>query len=160
MRDRFQTGQHHAGSQCIANIKPEILSRVTQVHVRVPADDEMPAVIRSVDQALRDQFPGLESVFEPLSDSVIEHLTSMPPRALYSSLKRAYAVASERSPVDGNLVRVLPEHLGATPSKVASQKTPTRSSGGSNEDFAEYITWQAILRMQLNLWNPGRGRPQ
>ncbi len=159
MRDRFQTSQHHAGSQCIANIKPEILSRVTQVHVRVPSDDEMPAVIRSVDQALRDQFPGLESVFEPLSDSVIGHLTSMPPRALYRTLKRAYAVASEQTPLDGTLVRVLPEHLGEVQVKAASQKTGT-PSGVTNDDFAAYITWQAILRLQLNLWNPGRGRPQ
>ena len=144
----------------IANIKPELLSRVTQVHVREPADDEMPAVIRSVDRALRDQFQGLETVFEPLSDSVIGHLTSMPPRALYRTLKRAYAVASERSPVDGTLARVLPEHLGDIRNKAASQKNGTPASAVTNDELAEYITWQAILRLQLNLWNPGRGRPQ
>ncbi len=56
------------------------MSRLAQVTVRMPTDDEMPAVIRSIDRDLRQQRSGMADPFAPLDDAVPSGLTSTAPK--------------------------------------------------------------------------------
>lgn len=139
----------------ITHVRPEIMSRATPIHVRLPTDDEMPALIRSVDRFLRDQSRNFDKAFEPLSDDVLGCLMSTAPRALYRTLRRGYAVASSQAPRDGSLVRMQPEHLG---------KLAARKSGkiGNNEgdraqtpdQMVEHVVRQAMQTLYMTFWNP------
>ncbi len=143
----------------ISTIKPEILSRLTSVMVRVPTDDEMPAVIHSIDRDLRTQRPGISNHFEPLDDAVLSQLTSTAPRALYRTLKRAYSVAaSENSGTDG-LIRLQPEHLGITPQKRQVGTTGSPKVQPSPDQLASYVARQALLELRLTFWDPGKQSP-
>lgn len=143
----------------VANIKPEVLSRLTPVTVRVPTDDEMPVVIRSIDRDLRTQRPGISSHFEPLDDAVLSQLTSTAPRALYRTLKRAYSVAASQDSGTEGLIRLQPEHLGIAPQRREAGTIRGSQVQPSPDQLASYVARQALLELRLTFWAPGKQPP-
>jgi len=78
-------------------IRPEILSRLKVIRIGSPTREQMPAIVESVDDAIRTEYPQLDEAFEPLGKDLIESLISQPPRDLKRLLLEAYALACERS---------------------------------------------------------------
>lgn len=77
-------------------IRPELLSRLQSAEIKVPTPDQMPAIVRSVDQVLRQENPDLRRAFLPLPAEVIEQLGTLSPRALRSALNKCYALVADR----------------------------------------------------------------
>lgn len=77
-------------------IRPELRSRLQIVEILPPAPEQMPAVVRSVDAALRQEHPELDAAFEPLEEKLIEALGARPPRDLRRLLLDGYASAVAR----------------------------------------------------------------
>ena len=71
-------------------IRPELLSRLQVIEVPSPTAAQMPAIVRSVDAAVRTRQPQLADHFAPLGDSLINTLASQSPRALMRLLNTAY----------------------------------------------------------------------
>jgi ATP-dependent Lon protease len=80
----------------IDRIRPEVLSRVTLVDIPAPNTEQMPAIVRSVDAAIREEYPQLDQAFDPLDDAVVVACGTHPPRDLRRLLLEAYARAAER----------------------------------------------------------------
>ena len=95
----------------VENIRPELLSRVQVIEVPRPSPEQMPAIIRSVDEELRRENLQMVWVFLPLSDELIESLPILSPRQLRSVLMTTYARAGQRTQGQGDGVRVLLEDL-------------------------------------------------
>ncbi|MDH4459220.1 MAG: AAA family ATPase [Nevskia sp.] len=143
----------------VGNIKPEVLSRLTPVSVRLPTDDEMPAVIRSIDRDLRTQRPGISSHFEPLDDAVLSRLTSTAPRQLYQTLKRAYALAANQETGPKGLIRLQAEHLGIPPPEREAAPPKRTQIQPSPDQMAKYVARQALYELELMLWDTGKKTP-
>jgi len=92
-------------------IRPEILSRLKVVRIDPPTREQMPAIVESVDDAIRREYPQLDEAFEPLGPDLIVSLISQPPRDLKRLLLEAYALACERS--SSNRVLRLADLYGA-----------------------------------------------
>lgn len=143
----------------IRAIKPEVQSRLNLVPIRVPTDDEMPAVIRSIDRDLRAQRPGLADHFAPLDDDVLSRLTSTAPRALYQTLKRAYSLAASQDMDTEGLIRLRPEHLGIQHRKREAGTPRGPQVQPSPDQLASYVARQALFELRLTLWDPGKQPP-
>ena len=140
----------------ICNIKPEIQSRLTKVTVRVPTDDEMPAVIRSIDRDLREQRPAMVKHFAPLDDALLGCLTSTAPRELYRTLKRAYSLAASQDTATEGLIRLQQEHL-VLPQQKREAGTPKPQR--SLDETARHIIQQILSELGLTFWDPGKQPP-
>lgn len=84
-------------------VRPEILSRLKIFEIAAPTPEQMPAIVRSVDAALREEFAFLAETFEPLDESVVSSLRSRAPRDLRRLLQDAYALVAEREIEDSGL---------------------------------------------------------
>jgi ATP-dependent Lon protease, bacterial type len=84
----------------ISGVRPELLSRMKQTLIPAPRPEDMPAVVRSVDEAIRADQPAFNDLFAPLSDEVIAALALATPRQVYRALEEAYAAACEQAPSD------------------------------------------------------------
>lgn len=109
------------------SIRPEILSRVRQTNLPRPTRDQMPAVVRSVDQALRQEMPALDRCFEPLSDAVIRCLAQSEPRSLRAMLRSTYARVARRHPDGRGVLTLAPQDFER--SAVESSAAPARTMG-------------------------------
>jgi hypothetical protein len=78
-------------------ISEPMKSRLTIVEVGYPTRSQMPAVLRSVDRELREERPGLRSIFRALPDDVIAELGAGSLREARGNLLRAYGRALERN---------------------------------------------------------------
>lgn len=105
-------------------IAPELLSRMTVVKVHAPTKSQMPAIVKSVDESLRSERPGLRRHFLPLSASVIEQLSTSPPRVVRRTLLSAYAQASLRSPQARGRIALLGHDLSAGTAGAQVEMTP------------------------------------
>lgn len=143
----------------ISNIKPEVLSRLTQVTVRVPTDDEMAAVIRSIDRDLREQRPAMADHFAPLDDALLSCLTSTAPRALYRTLKRAYSLAASQNKGTEGLIRLQPEHLALPQQKREAGNAREPKTKPDPDETARYVARQALFELGLTFWDPGEQPP-
>lgn len=74
-------------------IKPELISRMKIVRVMTPTRAQMPAIVRSVDRALRRDTPGIDAVFEPLTTELIDAFEPAAPRDVKRRLDEAYGRA-------------------------------------------------------------------
>ena len=122
-------------------------------------DDEMPAVIRSIDRDLRAQRPGLADHFAPLDDDVLSRLTSTAPRALYQTLKRAYSLAASQDMGTEGVIRLRPEHLGIQPRRREAGTPRSPQVQPSPDQLASYVARQALFELGLTLWDPGKQPP-
>jgi len=77
-------------------VRPEILSRLKVIEIAAPTAEQMPAIVRSVDAALREESPALAEAFEPLDASIIAAFGRRAPRDLRRLLRDAYALVAER----------------------------------------------------------------
>lgn len=142
-------------------IRPELLSRLTSVPIRLPSDDEMPAVIRSVDRLIRDSNEGYDEVFESLDDRFIESLAAAAPRELFRLLNQAYSTAVEYAPDDDMKIRLLPEHLGeGAARKRAAVREINHLPSARSANSADLLMARAIDHVLLALWRPTAGRMQ
>ncbi len=76
-----------------STIRPELVSRFHYFYVPAPDREQMPAIIRSVDRALRAERPEFAEYFAPLDEAVVAHLVTATPRELRRQLLTAYANA-------------------------------------------------------------------
>ena len=79
-----------------AGVRPEILSRLKVFEIAAPTVEQMPAIVRSIDAALREESPALAEAFEPLDASIIASFGRRAPRDLRRVLRDAYALVAER----------------------------------------------------------------
>ncbi len=98
----------------IEHIRPELLSRLKIIGIQAPTQDQMPAIVDSLDRAIRAERPAYKRLFHPLSPSVIEGLAAQPPRLVRRKLEDAYAEALT-TPKVGRRHRVRASHLGIVP---------------------------------------------
>ena len=77
-------------------VRPEILSRLKVIEIAAPTAEQMPAIVRSVDAALREESPALAEAFEPLDESIVAGFGRRAPRDLRRLLRDAYALVAER----------------------------------------------------------------
>lgn len=80
----------------LETIRPEILSRLQKVDIRLPTQAEMKDIVGSVDKVLRKDSPGLGAAFAPLTDEVMLGLSVVPPRNVRAILHKAYARVARR----------------------------------------------------------------
>ena len=106
------------------SVRPELLSRMALSEVDAPSPEHMPAVVRSVDAALRAREPALDGIFEPLSDAVIDALTRLTPRQAGRALTEAYGRACEDAPAEATRLAVHPRHLPASTGEQPAVCTP------------------------------------
>ena len=109
----------------LRDIRPEILSRVRVVEVGVPTQDQMPAIIRSLDEGIRREMADLPRIFAPLGEDVISHLSARPPRALRRLLLDAYALVAERTREDVRMY-LRPEDFDALEGRQRQAAQPRR----------------------------------
>ena len=81
----------------LGRVRPELISRLHVIHVRMPTAFEMPAVVASVDAQLRKERPELAKVIAPLDTAVLLHLNAVAPRELRRVLQTGYASAIRRA---------------------------------------------------------------
>lgn len=109
-------------------IREELLSRLHVAQIAAPTRDQMPAVIRSIDNALRRE-RRIDSVFAPLDEVVIGALAQTTPRELRRVLEQAYALAAKQHRGTEGLLRLELHHMPlpdpAAPSKPKSIETVT-----------------------------------
>lgn len=105
-------------------IPPEVLSRMTVVNVQTPTADQMPAIVKSVDDGLRVERPRLRRHFLPLSPSVIEKLSASPPRVVRRTLLGAYARASQRSTRSRGRIELVDKDLVALAASERAELRP------------------------------------
>jgi len=94
----------------IGDIRPEVLSRVRIIKIAVPTQEQMPAVVRSLDEAIRRDTGDLNRLFAPLDQAVIDCLSARPPRDLKRLLLDGYALVAERT-TDDVRMHLRPEHF-------------------------------------------------
>ncbi len=90
-------------------IPDPILSRFHLVEVNAPTRDQARAVVRSVDDRLRQEMPAISQI--DLTEAAVDELLSRPPREVRKALLLAYGRAALESRDS-----VLPEHIGRPPS--------------------------------------------
>ena len=112
-------------------IRPELLSRMQVIEVPPPTASQMPAIVRSVDAAIRAKKPRLAEHLAPLEPSLIDRLACQPPRDLMRCLEDAYATAVEEA-LDSRdpkrIIRLDQRHLGRHPGDTPSNGNPTDDS--------------------------------
>lgn len=85
---------------CTANrledIRPEVRSRLRIFDIPEPNQDEMQAVVHSVDGLLRERRPEIAALFEPLPDAVVARIAMVNPRKLERVLRLSYALSAKR----------------------------------------------------------------
>jgi hypothetical protein len=101
----------------------------------------MPAVIRSVDAAIRRQRPKLGKLFAPLSPEVIGALTVQSPRQLHAGLMQMYAAAANaptgsRSAITLDVVRQV------------ERTAPAKTANKSDEERPIFVAPQSWGRVQ------------
>jgi len=94
----------------IGDIRPEVLSRVRVIKIAVPSQEQMPAVVRSLDEAIRRDTGELSRLFAPLDQAVIDCLSARSPRDLKRLLLDGYALVAERTTDDVRMY-LRPEHF-------------------------------------------------
>lgn len=109
-------------SNRLSSLRTETLSRLRPVHLPEPLPEHMPAIVRSVDRALRVQRPYLMDVFEPIASDIIERFLDIPPREVATVLRAAYARAADEGTDQPGMLALRPEHLGMKPVTVAPRK--------------------------------------
>jgi ATP-dependent Lon protease len=124
-------------------VRPELKSRMTVVEVEAPTRAQMPAVIRSVDAAIRRQRPKLDKLFAPLSPEVIGALTVQSPRQLHAGLMQMYAAAANvptgsRSAITLDVVRQVERAVPA----------PAKAANKSDEERPIFVAPQSWGRVQ------------
>lgn len=85
-----------ATANSLEGISEPLLSRLQPIEVPLPSPAQMPAIARSVDQALRRENPWLARGFAPTPEAVYRGSSNLAPRVLRRAFERAYAVAAER----------------------------------------------------------------
>jgi ATP-dependent Lon protease len=96
-----------------AGVRPEILSRLKIFEIAAPTPEQMPAIVRSVDAALREESPILKEAFEPLDQALVSSLRSRAPRDLRRLLQDAYALVAEREWMEEDCLRLTVADLEA-----------------------------------------------
>lgn len=95
-------------------VRPELRSRLRIVEIPRPTAAQMPAVVRSVDKAMRRDTPAYDKLFEPLGPEIIEGLSGHSPRIVGRLLEDMFALACEDAAGMGSAKRrVLPRHMVA-----------------------------------------------
>lgn len=105
------------------DVSAPIRSRLRIFDIAAPTKAQMPAVVRSVDLAIRERTPAIGSVFRPLSNQIVAVLAETNPRALYRLLQRIYAVAGKRIANGTSPIRITTSHV-----QVAKQAIETRTT--------------------------------
>lgn len=109
-----------------SGIRPEILSRLKVIEIPAPTAQQMPAIVRSVDAALREESPALAEAFDPLDPTVVSSFGSRAPRDLRRLLRDAYALVAERQAGTDEGLRLTTADLdaveGRTPQSLAKPR--------------------------------------
>lgn len=105
-------------------VRPEILSRLKVIEIATPTSAQMPAIVRSVDAALRQESPALAKVFEPLDQAIVSSLGARPPRDLRRLLRDAYALVVEREDRDEQSLRLTLADLEAVAGHRSAPSVP------------------------------------
>lgn len=138
-------------------IRPEMLSRMTLVNIRLPTPDEMPTVVRSVDRLIRDESEGIADMFRPLSDEVVRSIAVHPPRAIRKILEDAYDWANSEAEDEASDIEVKLAHLGIKPvddrPAPAMEPDPGHPTPDQPIDLSEIV--QDMFR--LLMWWPKPG---
>lgn len=79
-----------ATANTLSSISSPVLSRLQIIEVTAPSPAQMPVVVKSVDASLRRQHAYLNRIFRPLSEAVIERLSTQTPRELQRFLFNLY----------------------------------------------------------------------
>lgn len=101
----------------LETIRPEILSRLQKVEIRLPTPTEMKDIVRSVDKVLRKESPGLSSAFEPLTEKVMLSLSVGPPRGVRTILHGAYSRVARRDYQKAGKLVLTQADLGVEPER-------------------------------------------
>lgn len=106
----------------LEGIEPALLSRleVRQIHAPTPA--QMPALVKSIDQQLREEDPRIDTAFEKLPARSIKCFEAIPARDVKQHLRRAYSHACRR--FQGTRLQLRPQDLMVTERPACKEKPP------------------------------------
>ncbi len=107
----------------LAQVRPEIISRMRVIHVSCPTQTQMPKIVSSVDRQLRQQYPGFDNYIAPLCSASVARLTSQPVREIKKLLEGLYVeIARQRF---SGIRQITPELVD----RVIERSRPRRSAG-------------------------------
>ncbi len=138
-------------------IRPEMLSRMTLVNIRLPTPDEMPTVVRSVDRLIRDESEGIADMFRPLSDAVVRSIAVHPPRAIRKILEDAYDSANSEVEDEASNIEVKLAHLGIRPVDVHPVPAKDPDPGHPTPDQPIDLSGVVQDMFRLLMWWPKPG---
>lgn len=131
----------------LARVRPEILSRVRPVSIPTPTQSQMPAIVRSVDAGVRASLDGIDKLFEPLDEALIQAISALPPRDLGKLLTDGYAAACQAQTSALGMMRLTSQHLDLLKGSTENVSVPTR-------DPATLDSEQVLLAARLLVWAP------
>jgi hypothetical protein len=105
-------------------VRPEILSRLKVIEIQPPTAEQMPAIVKSVDAAIRADNPHLAVAFDPLDDAAIGMFAALPPRDLRRLLLESYARAVEREPGRTQGLQLEPRDIAAAQGRSLASAAP------------------------------------